>query len=163
MPQISQLAATYASQVFWMLVFFGFIFFVIGRGMVPKVMATVEARDKQIAGDLAAADAARTAADAEEESWRKAENARRAEAQAVIAKAKADGAAASEKRLAAAGTVVDGRLAEADARIAAARDNALGEIETVASEAAGAIALRVAGLTIAPAAAQAAVKEALHG
>ncbi|MEN9719093.1 MAG: hypothetical protein RIQ99_1971, partial [Pseudomonadota bacterium] len=49
MPQISQLAATYASQIFWLLVFFGFIFFVIGKGMVPKVMATVEARDKQIA------------------------------------------------------------------------------------------------------------------
>ena len=58
MPQISQLAATYASQIFWMLVFFGIVFFVVGRGMVPKVMATVEARDSQIAADLAAAGAA---------------------------------------------------------------------------------------------------------
>jgi hypothetical protein len=30
-----------------MLVFFGFVFFVVGRGMVPKVMATVEARDSR--------------------------------------------------------------------------------------------------------------------
>ena len=111
MPQISQLAATYSSQIFWMLVFFGFIFFVIGRGMVPKVMATVDARDKQIADDLAAADAARAAADAEEEAWRTQESARRAEAQAVIAKAKADAAAASEKRLAKAGATVDALLA----------------------------------------------------
>ncbi|MBA4353454.1 MAG: ATPase, partial [Novosphingobium sp.] len=42
MPQIEQLATTYASQVFWLLVFFGIIFFVIGRGMVPKVMATMD-------------------------------------------------------------------------------------------------------------------------
>lgn len=163
MPQISQLAATYASQIFWMLVFFGFIYVFIGRGMVPKVMATVEARDKQIADDLAAADAARAAADAEEEAWRKSENARRAEAQAVIAKAKADAAVASEKRLAAAGTVVDGRLAEADARIAAARDGALGEIEAVASEAAGDIVARVAGLSVDAKTTGAAVKEALNG
>lgn len=163
MPQISQLAATYSSQIFWMLVFFGFIFFVIGRGMVPKVMATVEARDKQIADDLAAADAARTAADVEEEAWRQAENARRAEAQALIAKAKAEAAAAGEKRLAKAGAKVDARLAEADARIANARQGALGEIEKVAAEAAGAIVARVAGLSVDAKAAGAAVKEALHG
>jgi F-type H+-transporting ATPase subunit b len=59
MPQIAQLAETYASQVFWLLLFFGFTFFVIGRGMVPKVMATVDLRERQISDDLAAAEAAR--------------------------------------------------------------------------------------------------------
>ena len=48
MPQIAQLSETIAGQVFWALIFFGFIFFVIGRGMVPKVMATVESRDKLV-------------------------------------------------------------------------------------------------------------------
>ncbi len=163
MPQISQLAATYSSQIFWMLVFFGFIFFVIGRGMVPKVMATVDARDKQIASDLAAAEAARTAADAEEEAWRAHANAQRAEAQAVIAKAKADAAKAGEARLAKTGAAIDARLSEADARIAKARAKAAGEIETVASEAAGAIAARLAGLSVDAKAASAAVKEALNG
>ena len=102
MPQIAQLAETYASQIFWMLVFFGFVFFVIGKGMVPKVMATVETRDKQIASDLAAAEAARTAADAQEEAWWVQANTQRAEAQALIAKAKAEAAKAAETRLAAA-------------------------------------------------------------
>ncbi|MBP6111483.1 MAG: ATPase, partial [Sphingobium sp.] len=37
MPQIAQLAATYSSQIFWLLLTFGFVFFVIGLGMVPKV------------------------------------------------------------------------------------------------------------------------------
>lgn len=163
MPQIAQLAETYASQVFWMLVFFGFVFFFIGRGMVPKVMATVEARDKQIATDLAAADAARKAADAEEEAWRVQANAQRSEAQALIAKAKADAAKATEARLATAGSAIDARVAEADARIAKARDGALGEIETVASEAASDIVSRLAGITVDAGAANAAVKEALHG
>ncbi|MEZ5750264.1 MAG: hypothetical protein R3D83_10495 [Caenibius sp.] len=67
MPQIAQLAETYSSQVFWLLVFFGFVFLVIGQGMVPRVMDTVACSDKQIADDLAAAGAARQQADA----WKK--------------------------------------------------------------------------------------------
>ena len=163
MPQIAQLSETFASQVFWMLIFFGLIFFVIGRGMVPKVMATVEARDKQIAGDLAAAEAARKAADSQEEAWRVAANQQRAEAQALIAKAKGEAAKATETRLAGVNAALDKRLAEAEDRIAGARAGALGEIEAVASEAASDIVARLAGVTVDAAAAQAAVKEALHG
>jgi F-type H+-transporting ATPase subunit b len=163
MPQIAQLAETYASQVFWMLLFFGLVFFVIGRGMVPKVMATVDARNSQIANDLAAAEAARKAADAEEESWRKAETKQRAEAQALIGQAKAEAAKAAETRLAAANAAIEARVAEADARIAAARTGALGEIEAVAAEAASDIVSRLAGVSVDAKAASVAVKEALNG
>lgn len=163
MPQIAQLAETWSSQIFWMLIFFGFIFFVIGRGMVPKVMATVETRDRQIASDLAAAEAARAAADAEEEAWRAQANRQRAEAQALIAKAKLEAAQASETRLAKANTKLDAKLAEAEAQIAQVRSGALKEIEKVAAEAAGDIVTRVAGLTVDAKAATAAVKEALNG
>ena len=162
MPQIAQLSQTYASQIFWILLIFGLVFVVIGRGMVPKVMATVEARDSQIAKDLMAAEAARKAADAEEEAWRTQSNQQRAEAQAIIAAAKTGAAKATEARLAEAGGVIDARIAEADERIAAARDGALGEIETVASEAAGQIVNRLAGVSVDPDTARAAVREALH-
>ncbi len=163
MPQIAQLAETYASQIFWMLVFFGFIFFVVGRGMVPRVMATVDARDRQIASDLAAAEGARKAADEQEEAWRIAANAQRAEAQAIIASAKAAAAKKTETRLAKAASAIDARLTEADVRIQAARSSALAEIEGVASEAASDIAARLAGLKVDSKAAAAAVKEVLNG
>ena len=163
MPQIAQLSETFASQIFWMLIFFGIVFFVIGKGMVPKVMATVDSRDTQIASDLAAAEQARNAADAQEEAWRVAANAQRAEAQAVIASAKAQAAKATEARLAGVNEKLDARLAEADARIAQAREGALGEIETVASEAVSDIVSRLAGIAVDETAARAAVKEALHG
>ena len=130
--------------------------------MVPKVMATVDAREKQIAGDLAAAEAARQAADQQEEAWRVQSNAQRSAAQALIAKAKADAAVASEKSLAKANAKIDTRLNEADARIAAARGAALKEIETVASEAAGDIVTRLTGAKVDAKAASAAVKEALN-
>ena len=71
MPQISQFAESWyaASQIFWVLLTFGFVFFIIGRGMLPKIEATVDARDRKVADDLAAAEseigAARTSAMAE--------------------------------------------------------------------------------------------------
>lgn len=163
MPQIAQLATTYSSQIFWLLVFFGLVFFVVGRGFVPKVMATVDARDTQIAADLAAAEGARKAADAEEEAWRVQANKQRAEAHALIAAAKLDAAKATEARLVVANQAIDARVAEAEGRISAARQGAQGEIEAVAAEAAGEIVARVAGLTVDAGTARAAVKEVLHG
>jgi F-type H+-transporting ATPase subunit b len=163
MPQIAQLAETYASQVFWLLIFFGFTFFVIGRHMVPKVMATVEARETQIVSDLAAAEAARKASDVAEQTWNIENVRQRGEAHALIAKAKLGAAKETEARLAAAGKVIDARVAEADARIATAKSSALAEIEAVASEAASEIVARVAGITVDAGAARTAVKEVLHG
>jgi F-type H+-transporting ATPase subunit b len=162
MPQIAQLAETYASQFFWMLVFFGIVYIFIGNLMVPKVMATVEQRDRQIASDLAAAEAARSAADAQEEAWRVQSGTQRAEAQALIAKAKAEAAKATETRLAAAGAKLDAQVDAADARIAEARAGALGELEAVAVEAATDIAKRLAGLKVDARSAKSAVKEALN-
>jgi F-type H+-transporting ATPase subunit b len=163
MPQIAQLGETFASQIFWMLVVFGFVFFVVGRGMLPKVLDTVSLRDKQISEDLAAAAAAREQADREEEAWRARENANRAKAQEIIGEAKAAAARSTESRLAEANVRLDSRLGEAEARIATARQGALGEIEQVAAEAADDIVSRLAGLKLDPAAARTAVKEALNG
>lgn len=163
MPQIEQLFTTYTSQIFWLLVFFGLVFFVVGRGMVPKVMDTVALRDKQIADDLAAAKAARDQADAQEEAWRTRENENRAAAQAVVAKAKADAAASSEAKLTAAQGRLDAKLEDAQARIDAARADAMTEIEGVAAEATQDIVKRLAGIKVTKPTARAAVKEALRG
>ena len=36
MPQISQAASIYASQLFWLAIVFAAVYFGIGRAMVPK-------------------------------------------------------------------------------------------------------------------------------
>ena len=164
MPQIEQIAATLSSQVFWLLVFFGLTFVLVGLGMVPKIMGTVAMRDNQIAGDLAAAQSARDAATTEEEAWRKRGNANRAAAQGVIGEAKAKAASASAAKMVEAQTRLDAKLAEAETAIDAARSSAMAEIENVAADAARDIVARVAGAEVEPAAAQAAVKEVMaHG
>jgi len=161
MPQIAQLAETYASQIFWLLLIFGFVYFVIGRGMVPKVMDTVGLRDKQIADDLAAAQSARDAADEAEEAWRKRENANREAAQALVAEAKGKAQASTEGKLAEVQARIDTQLADAEARIEASRAQAAAEIESVAAEAAQDITARLANINVTETEARSAVQKAM--
>ncbi len=164
MPQIAQLAETYASQIFWLLLIFGFVYFVIGRGMVPRVMDTVGLRDKQIADDLAAAQSARDASDEAEEAWRQRENANREAAQALVNEAKSKAQASTESKLATVQARIDAELADAEARIEASRAEAAAEIETVAAEAAQDISARLANINVTKTEARSAVKKAMaHG
>jgi F-type H+-transporting ATPase subunit b len=163
MPQIAQLAATWASQLFWLLLTFGIVYFFIGRGMAPKVQATVDQRDKTVADDLAAAEAARVAADAAEETWRGHENAAREAAQKKLAEARGKAATATEKQLASANGELDAKVSEAEARIAAASQAVQSEIEAVAAEAAQDIVARVSGAKVTAAEAKTAVKAAING
>ena len=164
MPQIAQLAETFSSQLVWLLVFFGLVYFIVGRGMLPQVMATVERRDTQIAGDLKAAQAARDEADAREEEWRQRENANRERARGLVAEAKANAAAENEAKLGRAQAAIDARLASAENEIAEARRSALAEIEYVAADATQDIVVRLTGVSVAPETAHGAVREAMrHG
>src|SRR3546814_17678411 len=100
MPQISQLAATYSSQIFWLLLIFGFVFFAIGLGMFPTVESTVDARDKRISDDLEAAKAASARADEIEEEYRQKNSEDRSATQKMNQLAKEKAAKAAERALA---------------------------------------------------------------
>lgn len=164
MPQIAQISEIFASQLFWLALFFGLIYLVVGRAMLPKIEATVEARDKRIAEDLAEAERARTRAEEIEEAHRLETERNRAEAAKLTAAAKAEASRASEAGVKAADSENGARIEAATARIRAAADAALAEIETVAAEAAQDIVRRISGAEVAPAEAAAAVKaEFAHG
>ncbi len=160
MPQIAQLASTYAGQVFWMLVVFALIYFGIGRGMLPKIESVVDSRDRRISGDLAAAEHAREAADATEAAYRTRMDQARAAAQDETGRAKAAAAEHSAARLAEAGEGIAARTTAAEARIAAAREQALASLDRVAAEVTQDIVSRVAGISVSADEASAAVARA---
>ena len=93
MPQINQLADAAYSQFFWLLLVLAILYFGIGRMMLPKIQSTVDSRDRRIADDLAAAQAARAAAEDTEAAYRARMDASRAEALKVAqaAKGRAEG------------------------------------------------------------------------
>lgn len=164
MPQIAQILETYASQIFWLLIVFGLIYFGIARTMLPKIEATVDARERKIAGDLAAAEQARAAAGSTEEAWRKQTDEARAAAQAAIVQAKARAAADIGNLVAKADAKIAETTAAAEAELAVARASALASVEAVATDAARDLIAKLSGASVTAAATTKAVKEALaHG
>ena len=163
MPQIEQLSEIFFSQLFWLLLVFGIIYFWIGRGMVPKIQSVVEDRDRKIAGDLAAAQSAREQAEAAEEAYRERIDASRSEAIKVAQEAKTQAALDTEKRLKVIDEQIGTRVVEAETRIRAAAEAARRELEPVAAEAASELVTKLTGQNISARDAEPTVKAVLHG
>src|SRR5215210_2503847 len=117
MPQIEQLPYIFFSQLFWLLLVFGIIFFGIGRGMLPKIQSTVEAREKKIAEDLERAQAARAEADQTEAAWRERMDAARAEAARLAQKAKQESARQTEAKVKKAADKINLKVESAQAKV----------------------------------------------
>jgi F-type H+-transporting ATPase subunit b len=162
MPQLSQLSEVLLSQLLWLAIALGFIFFVIARGMVPKIQATVEAREQKIAGDLEAAQNARTEADRTEEAWRSRMDAARAEAARLAQEAKAASAKDTEAKVRAASDKIGRKVEKAEAQIHDALESARAEVEAVAAEATRDLVARLAGIEVDKTDAAAAVKAEFH-
>jgi F-type H+-transporting ATPase subunit b len=162
MPQLSQLSQVYLSQFLWLAIALGFIFFVIARGMVPKIQATVDAREKRIANDLEAAQNARAAADETEAAWRERMDSARAEAARIAQEAKAESGRETEAKARAAAEKMNSKVETAQASIREALAAARSEIESVAAEATQEMVQRVAGLSIDKKDAAVAVKAELN-
>ena len=162
MPQLSQLPEVLLSQLFWLAIALGFIFFVIARGMVPKIQATVDAREKKIANDLESAQAARAAADETEAAWRARMDAARAEAARIAQDAKQESGRDTEAKVKAAADKINLKAESAQAKIRQATDSARAEIEAVAADATREMVARLTGINIDSKEAAAAVKAELN-
>ena len=162
MPQLSQLPDVLLSQLFWLAIGLGFIFFVIARGMVPKIQATVETREQKIAEDLERAQAARAAAEQTEEAWRARMDAARAEAARLAQEAKQAAARDTDAKVRKAARKIDLKFEAAEGKIREAIDSARAEIEAVTAEATQEMIVRLTGIKVDKKEAAAAVKAELN-
>ena len=162
MPQLSQLSQVYLSQFLWLAIALGFIFFVIARGMVPKIQATVNSREQRIAGDLEAAQKARAAADETERQWRTNMDAARIEAARIGQEAKQASGRDTEAKVKAAAAKISLRVATAQGEIRNAVESARAEIEAVAADLTREMVARLTGIAVDAEEAAAAVKGDLN-
>lgn len=162
MPQINQLSEIFFSQLFWLAVVFGVTYFVIGRGMVPKIRSTVDAREARIASDLQQAQAAREEADKTEAEWRARMDAARADAARIAQSAKQASAADTEGKVKAAADKISLKVESAEAQIRDAVAAARREMEQVATEATREMVRRLTGIAVDANEAAAAAKAELH-
>jgi F-type H+-transporting ATPase subunit b len=155
MPQLD--ASTFPSQIFWLVIAFVTLYYLMRRKALPRVAEILEARQERIAADLDRAARLRE----------EAEQAQRQQ-EAVVAEAQARAleqlkavqervSAETAQRQAELDADLGRQLAEAEARIGAAREQALGELQSVAAEVAQAAVERLAGLKVSEAEAKAAL------
>jgi F-type H+-transporting ATPase subunit b len=162
MPQLNQLSDVLFSQLLWLAIGLGFIYFVIARGMVPKIRATVDMREATIAKDLEAAQAARLAADETERAWRERMDAARADAARIANEAKQSSARDTEAKVKAAAVKLNLKAETAEKKLNDALQSAQTEIEAVAAELTQELVSRLAGIKVDRTEAATAVKAELN-
>jgi len=148
MPQLAQLSEVALSQFLWLALGLGFIFFVIGRGMVPKIQATVDDREKRIAADIDAAQQARVAADETEAAWRARMDAARAEAAKLSNEAKQASSRDTEAKVRAAADKINLKVEASEQKIREAVQSARVEVESAAAEITQEMVARLTGLKV---------------
>ena len=163
MPQITQLPIIFWSQRFWLLVIFGTIFFVVGRGMVPKIQGVVEDRDSKIAEDLERAQKARDEAEQTEAEYRERIDASRSEAMKLALAAKQEGAREVEERTRAVDAEIGKAIETAEAKIRKSVEKAMAELDSVATEATRDLVGKLTGKAVSADEARKAVRAVTNG
>ena len=161
MPQLDFANPLTISQVVWMFLIFGVLYYMLSSWALPQVASVIEAREKRILADLDSARLAKEQADAAAAEMAERARSASAQAQAEIARAVATAKAEADERTRAANEQLDAQLAEAEQRIHAARTAAMGALRDVAADAAQTIITRLTGRPADPATVQDAVGRAI--
>lgn len=161
MPQLDP--TSFSSQLFWLLITFVMLYLIMWKVVMPKIGGILQDRQERIDDDLEKAEMLRKEAEDVREAYEKAVADGRNKAQETIR-------AASEKMAAEAASQHDAlteklkaQTTEAEARISAAKEEALANIRTVATEVTQAAAGKLIGRDISDSDAEKAVTSILDG
>jgi F-type H+-transporting ATPase subunit b len=153
----------FASQLVSFAIAFVLLYVIVSKFALPRVGGLIEARQGKIDGDLAEAERAKVESDAALKAYEAELATARANAQAIgsdirdkLNKQADDERKTLEGQLAA-------RLADAEKSIAATRATAMGNVRSIATDAAAAIVQRLAGIAPDAKAVELAVEATLKG
>lgn len=147
MPQLDFSNPLTIAQVVWMAIIFGLLYYLLARYALPQVAAVIDDRAHRISSDLDSARAAKAQSDAAIAEITEAGRRANAEAQSAIADAIAKAKAEALEQSRAADERLTTQLAEAEHRIADARNTAMGALREVAQSTASAVITRLTGHT----------------
>jgi len=143
MPQLNP--DSYASQVFWLAVFFVLLLVFLRFVGLPRVTAILDERRQRIDGDIGQAEQLRQQANQALQAYEATMADAHAQGRKLLAETHEKNTAQLTEQTRAATAEFDKRVAEAIGRIDAARDSALGGIREVAIGLAAEITAKVAG------------------
>ena len=149
--------STFPSQLFWLAISFGFLYWYMSKRALPKIGQVIENRRARIARDLDEATMMQQKADAAAAAHEKTLADARAKAQALAQAARDQAAAQAAAKRKALEDQLAARLAEAERQISANRAKAMTSVSEIARDTVGAIVERLGGRAPDPKAIAAAV------
>lgn len=158
LPQLNP--ATYPSQLFWAAVFFVILYILMSKVALPRVAEVIEHRNQRIGEDLDKAAQAQQEAEAALAQYEQALSEARTQAQAIVRTVNEEAARSAAEAQQALADELAAQTRDAESRIAAAREAALGQVRAIAADVARAAASRLAGREIDAARVEAAVQAA---
>ena len=161
MPQFD--GATFPSQLLWLVICFGVMFWFLRSVALPRVGELLEERQERIRADLDKAAKLRDEAEQVRDAYEAALAEGRAEAQQVIREAAEAAAGEAAVRQEEVTAKIVAEIDAAEQRITAARQEALDNVRAVAAEVAQQATERLIGVQVDGAAASAAVDSAGKG
>lgn len=132
-------------EIVWLTIVFAVLLLLFYFVFVPRVGGTIAEREDKISGDIGQARRLRDEAEAQSRAAAQELSEARARAQKVAADAKAAASAEAASRASAEEARIGQVMAEAEARISAARNEAMSQVRGIASETAQAIVERLTG------------------
>jgi F-type H+-transporting ATPase subunit b len=143
MPQLD--LSTWPPQLVWLAITFFALYYVISRIAIPRTGGVIELRKNTIESDLAQAQKLRADTDAAVKSYEAALAEARAKAQAIAMENRNTINAQIETERSELDQSLAAKIGVAEKRIAASRDSAMREVDSIASEIAGQIVRQLMG------------------
>lgn len=136
---------TFASQLLWLAIFFGLLYWLVSKVFAPRLTEVIEGRASRIAKDLDDAAAAKGQAEEAGLAYEKSLAEAKAKAQAIAQARRDEVNAAAETHRKSLESDLAAKLAAAEVQIAATKTKAMANVEGIAAEAASAIVQRLGG------------------
>jgi F-type H+-transporting ATPase subunit b len=137
--------STFASQLLWLALSFGLLYWVISRIAAPRIASILEVRRDRVAGDLGEAERLRGETDAAVAAYEQSLADARKKAGAIAAETRAAVNRDLDAKRHAIETDLAAKVTEAEARIAEIKTTALAEVDAIATETTEAIVSALIG------------------
>lgn len=143
MPQLD--ISTFPTQLVWLLITFVALYVLLAKIALPRIGEVLDERQRKIDDMLEKAAALKAEADAAVAAYEKALTEAKSSAQEMLRQTQAEFAAKAEARSHELGARLASDIKAGEARIAAAKESALGGIKDVARDVATSVIERLAG------------------
>lgn len=137
--------ATFAPQLIWLAISFGFLYLVMSRIALPRVASVLAERRERIQRDLGEAERLKAETDAALQSYEKSLSDARSRAQSMAKETRERVAADMDRERRRVDDANAAKIADTEAQIAKTKAAALANVESMAAETASAIVERLAG------------------